>query len=502
MNGINHETSELHRLMVMIAAEPNLRSLAARIEGDADLLREAVVLYAGLQQPGSPTVRRLKQLCQVYDISFSQLVRGLKGIVAGSSLESDAAFREITQQADAGSVFEGVDGGDGQWGGLAEGGRGPAFRGRWFRIASVAGAALLLVVALKAGGAFDAQPVRSDTTRDHVVTSAALEPGSAPRREAIPKKTGSHWIRLAMAAQQSNDAVLSSQPAPARTENSNYDPSLITDVAPLLRRVSRSRAAESSPRLKPTTGKPSVPKAIAGTASLLTSRRPQVTSGEKSKRPPARSSSPKTEAARKKPQPGRRAAAHSGKKPHRSAALNRKKTARASPSGKDYARPSKTSRKTVLLARNDKAQSDANKSGPTAEGQEQGAPVEAGSLQAMTMRLERFLDRYTRAFSSKNLNRFLSFFDPAALENGRPVSELIGQYEANFNRTQWIRYAITMRGWRIDGSKIRLEGVFHLKTKFKGKDDKIAASAGNIVLTLEPVAGGFRVVRLDYTFWR
>jgi len=116
-------------------------------------------------------------------------------------------------------------------------------------------------------------------------------------------------------------------------------------------------------------------------------------------------------------------------------------------------------------------------------------------------RLLDFLNRYIAAYKRRDLATLTALFTPDAIENGRPFSALLPEYQANFQQMAAIDYKIFVDHW--DGSpasRVKVSGRFELAARYR--DQHRSAISGRIEFVLNPHADDFRVSRLAYSFQR
>jgi general secretion pathway protein A len=125
-------------------------------------------------------------------------------------------------------------------------------------------------------------------------------------------------------------------------------------------------------------------------------------------------------------------------------------------------------------------------------------PVAESQGPTSVERLEKFLQVYCEAYSTKNLERFAALFAPNAVERDQPFVELLPVYRANFAKLDEVRYQIDMQSYaeNADGSEIRIKGDFRMRYRLEGRDWK--AFGGDIEMDLVKISDDYRVKRLDY----
>ena len=109
-----------------------------------------------------------------------------------------------------------------------------------------------------------------------------------------------------------------------------------------------------------------------------------------------------------------------------------------------------------------------------------------------------FLSRYASTYETRNLGALLRFFEPDALENGKPIRELVPVYETNFRRAEKLHYRINVGRMEVGEDGVKVDGSFTLSVQFS--NEAPIESAGAIQLTLVRHRGDFGVKRINYSF--
>ena len=95
-----------------------------------------------------------------------------------------------------------------------------------------------------------------------------------------------------------------------------------------------------------------------------------------------------------------------------------------------------------------------------------GEKIKAGRRQQDVLnqagRLRLFLFLYCRAYESKDLDKFSSFFAPDATENNRPFHELLPEYRKNMEMVESFNYRIEL----VDYCSQKDTGCIEVKGKF------------------------------------
>ncbi|GKT08874.1 J domain-containing protein [Desulforhabdus sp. TSK] len=107
-----------------------------------------------------------------------------------------------------------------------------------------------------------------------------------------------------------------------------------------------------------------------------------------------------------------------------------------------------------------------------------------------------FLDRYTRAYESKDLDALKSFFTADAEENGEPFLQQLPSYRESFKKARKIKYDIQNIQSRTTDEGIEVSGRFSLETGDSGRGKK--GFQGPIRFFLTRYHDDYRVRKLDY----
>ena len=145
-----------------------------------------------------------------------------------------------------------------------------------------------------------------------------------------------------------------------------------------------------------------------------------------------------------------------------------------------------------------------------AESVEMDIPVETASPQESTQtaaadvseQIRKFLNSYCSAYEKKELDKFMGFFTDTALENGKPVKNLLPTYRKNFEMLDRVAYKIEFTDYAIDldSREIQVNGKFKLDWCRKG-EKQLNHHNGSIKMNLYYDGHSvFRVDRLSYEF--
>jgi len=111
--------------------------------------------------------------------------------------------------------------------------------------------------------------------------------------------------------------------------------------------------------------------------------------------------------------------------------------------------------------------------------------------------LRKFVQSYTVAYMSRDIQKFALFFTAEAQENGKAFSKIRQKYKQLFNATQSIDYSINLLDTDIQGEKgANLTGRFKVQLIYS--PNKIKSSSGTITFFLVKVKNNYRIKALSY----
>ena len=113
--------------------------------------------------------------------------------------------------------------------------------------------------------------------------------------------------------------------------------------------------------------------------------------------------------------------------------------------------------------------------------------------------LDTFLTEYCRTYEKEQLDKFATFFEPDAVENGKSFTSRLAQYRRTFEKVDSMNYRIELTRYAVQEGTgvIRIEGIFHARAKFDGSG-KWLEKSGPITMKLVSHGGSFRVRWLGY----
>ncbi len=108
-----------------------------------------------------------------------------------------------------------------------------------------------------------------------------------------------------------------------------------------------------------------------------------------------------------------------------------------------------------------------------------------------------FVSEYASAYKSRDMNLFLSFFEPDARENGVEISRAISLYKKNFSSFEIMAYDIRIENIDFNGDEASVNGSFTIFFRNKS-DQRIKSSNGVINWTLLWQDKRWRIKELNY----
>jgi hypothetical protein len=108
-----------------------------------------------------------------------------------------------------------------------------------------------------------------------------------------------------------------------------------------------------------------------------------------------------------------------------------------------------------------------------------------------------FVSEYVSAYKNRDMNLFISFFEPDARENGVEVSKAIPSYRENFSSLEIIGYDVDITNVDFKDGNASINGDFVVTFKNKS-DKKIESSNGTIKWALSWQESKWRVKELNY----
>ena len=115
-------------------------------------------------------------------------------------------------------------------------------------------------------------------------------------------------------------------------------------------------------------------------------------------------------------------------------------------------------------------------------------------------RLRSFLFLYCRAYESKDLEKFSTFFAPGATENNRAFHEFLPRYRRNFEKIKTFTYRIDLDSYTLDNdtSNIKVKGNYFIQ--YLLNDGTWRENSGIISMELIESGDSYLVKRLNYSY--
>lgn len=129
---------------------------------------------------------------------------------------------------------------------------------------------------------------------------------------------------------------------------------------------------------------------------------------------------------------------------------------------------------------------------------------EEGVFLPQIQRVLSFLDGYMRTYEEKDLEKFKTFFDSNALEQGQPFESQLQKHQKAFDSVKSLKYNIELKSITVekgtDTDKIIVEGAFTAQHQYT--ENSWSYNTGSIRLELWDAQDGLLVSKMDYEMRR
>ena len=114
-------------------------------------------------------------------------------------------------------------------------------------------------------------------------------------------------------------------------------------------------------------------------------------------------------------------------------------------------------------------------------------------------KLKSFLRMYCQTCENKDLDKFVTFFTPDAIENNRSFHELLPKYSRNMEMIESFNYWIELVAYSLqpDTGNVKIKGKFFARYLLHG--GTLKENRGNISMELAKSGDSYLVKRLNYT---
>jgi len=113
------------------------------------------------------------------------------------------------------------------------------------------------------------------------------------------------------------------------------------------------------------------------------------------------------------------------------------------------------------------------------------------------MSLYSFLSDYLTAYKNRDMDKFVSFFEPGARENGIEISKVLPSYRANFYSIEILEYKVRITSVTFEDNTASVDGGFAIT--FRSKDGRGVKSAiGTISWLLSWLDNGWKIKEIRY----
>ncbi|SDP71211.1 J domain-containing protein [Desulforhopalus singaporensis] len=122
----------------------------------------------------------------------------------------------------------------------------------------------------------------------------------------------------------------------------------------------------------------------------------------------------------------------------------------------------------------------------------------APKVRSIEERVETFFTRYVQAYGERNMEKFISFFTDDAVENGKPFTDMVPQYEKAFSETS--SASLNINRFRLEETSqgLLIQGRFSATLAYKNKKTISAKGPISFVLLIEKE--NFLISEVNYRF--
>jgi len=115
-------------------------------------------------------------------------------------------------------------------------------------------------------------------------------------------------------------------------------------------------------------------------------------------------------------------------------------------------------------------------------------------------RLESFLRMYCQTYENKDLDKFVTFFTPDAIENNRSFHELLPKYSRNMEMVKLFNYRIELADYYLlaNSEKVMVQGKFFIRYLLHGGTWK--ENSGSVSMELIESDGSYLIKKLSYGY--
>jgi hypothetical protein len=107
---------------------------------------------------------------------------------------------------------------------------------------------------------------------------------------------------------------------------------------------------------------------------------------------------------------------------------------------------------------------------------------------------------YCQTYENKDLDKFVTFFTPDAIENNRSFHELLPKYRRNMEMVELFDYRIELVDYNLlaNAEKVMVHGKFFIRYLLHGGTWK--ENSGNIYMELIESDDSYLIKRLSYGY--
>jgi capsular exopolysaccharide synthesis family protein len=122
--------------------------------------------------------------------------------------------------------------------------------------------------------------------------------------------------------------------------------------------------------------------------------------------------------------------------------------------------------------------------------------VTSGEKEAETA-LHSFVPEYVSVYKSRNIDKFISFFEPDAVENGVAISKALSSYRKTFSALEVMKYDVQVKKTEFKNNRASIDGDFVVFFRNKNEQE-IRISKGTMSWTLLWQDNRWKIKELNY----
>ena len=113
------------------------------------------------------------------------------------------------------------------------------------------------------------------------------------------------------------------------------------------------------------------------------------------------------------------------------------------------------------------------------------------------MSLYSFLSDYLNAYKNRDMDKFVSLFEPGARENGIEISKALPSYRDNFSSIEILEYKVRITSVAFEDNTASVDGGFAITFRSKGERG-VKSAIGTISWLLSWLDNGWKIKEIRY----